>query len=188
MACLIKKEWDDTNKKRDTYSGLCNVPKARAKGVKSEIAIKSGRQDVKLVIFKRACAYGECSECGIEKYFTSTKSSLEWDAELEIDIKVYRDIARNNSDEKQKELVAMTATADKLLKKIADTAGSVMKHLWQSRWGSHMRRCDNNTFTHDMVRYKVDFSSTLDIHPQDQLNCAIAAHAIKNVMIFSLCL
>jgi hypothetical protein len=42
------------------------LPKARAKGVKSEIAIKPGRQDGKLVIFKRACAYGECSECGIE--------------------------------------------------------------------------------------------------------------------------
>ena len=81
MACSIKKEKDDTNKKRNTYSGLCNVPKARAKGVKSEIAIKSGRQDGKLVIIKRACAYGEYSECGIKKSFTSTKCSLEWDAE-----------------------------------------------------------------------------------------------------------
>ena len=48
-----------------------------------------------------------------------------------------------------------------------------------------MRRFDYNTFTYGMVRYKADFSATLDIHPQDQLNCAIAAHAIQNVMIFS---
>ena len=138
-------------------------------------------------MFKRACAYGECSECGIEKYFTSTKCPLEWDAELEIHIKEYRDMARNNSDKKQKELVAVTVTADELMKKIADTAGSAMKHIWQSRWGSHMRRFDYNTFTEGMVRYKADFSATMDIHPQDQLNCAIAAHAIQNVMIFSLC-
>jgi hypothetical protein len=37
-----------------------------------------------------------------------------------------------------------------------------------------------------MVRYKADFSATLDINPQDKLNCAISAHAIQNVMIFSL--
>ena len=92
-----------------------DVPKARARGVKSEIAIKPGRQDGKLIIFKRACAYGECPECGIEKYFTSTKCPLEWDAELEINIKEYRDIARNNSDKKQKELVAVTVTADELM-------------------------------------------------------------------------
>ena len=100
MACSIKKERDEMNDKRNTYSGLCNIPKARATGVKSEIAIKPGRQDGKLLIFKRACAYGECSECGIEKYFTSTKCPLEWDTELEINIKEYLDIARNNSDKK----------------------------------------------------------------------------------------
>lgn len=187
MACSIKKERDEMNDKRNTYSGLCNIPKARATRVKSEIAIKPGRQDGKLLIFKRACAYGECSECGIEKYFTSTKCPLEWDTELEINIKEYHDIARNNSDKKQKELVAVTITAEELMKKISVTAGSVMKHIWQSRWGSHMRRFDYNTFTEGMVRYKADFSATLDIHPQDQLNCAIAAHAIQNVMIFSLC-
>ena len=53
------------------------MPKARATGVKFEIKIKRGRQDEKFVIFKRACAYGECSEWGVEKYFTSTKCPLE---------------------------------------------------------------------------------------------------------------
>ena len=43
MACAIKKERDELNNKRKTYSGLCNIPKARAIGVKSEIAIKPGR-------------------------------------------------------------------------------------------------------------------------------------------------
>lgn len=37
-----------------------------------------------------------------------------------------------------------------------------------------------------MVRNKVDFSATSDINPQDKLNSAICAHAIQNVMIFSL--
>jgi hypothetical protein len=85
MSCSIKKERDEINAKRKTFVG--DTPKARARGVTSEIAIKSGRQDGKLIIFKRACAYGECSECGIEKYFTSTKYPLEWDAELGINIK-----------------------------------------------------------------------------------------------------
>lgn len=93
---------------------------------------------------------------------------------------------RNNSDKKQKELVSAIVTAEELMQKIADTAGNVIKHLWQSRWGLHMRRYDYNTFTPGMVRYKADFSATLDIHPQDQLNRAISAHVIQNVMIFSL--
>ena len=80
----------------------------------------------------------------------------------------------------------VTVTAAQLMQKIADTAQSVIKHLWQSWWGSHQRRYDCNTFTHGMVRYKADFSATLDINPQDNLNCAISAHAIQNVMIFSL--
>ena len=37
-----------------------------------------------------------------------------------------------------------------------------------------------------MVRYKSDFSATLDINPQDKLNSAISAHAIQKVAIFSL--
>ena len=36
----------------------------RSKVVKSEFAIKPGRQDGKLVIFQKKCAYGECDECG----------------------------------------------------------------------------------------------------------------------------
>ena len=70
--------------------------------------------------------------------------------------------------------------------KIASTVLPVIKHLWQSWWGSHQRRYDFNTFTPEMVRYKSDFSATLDINPQDKLNCAISAHAIQTVMIFSL--
>lgn len=130
--------------------------------------------------------YGECADCGVQKFFSSYKCPLEWDANLEVNIKEYRDMVRNNSDKKQKELVSVTVTAEELMQKIADTAGNVIKHLWQSRWGSHMRRYDYNTFAPGMVRYKSDFSATLDIHPQDQLNCAISAHAIQNVMIFSL--
>ena len=150
------------------------------------MVIRPGRQDGKLVIYKRSCAYGECTECGVDKFFTSIKCPLEWDSTLQINIKEYRDMERNNSEKKQKELVAVTVTANELMQTVADTAGNVIKHLWQSRWGSHMRRYDYNTFTTGEVRYKADFSATLDIHPQDQLNCAISAHAIQNVMIFSL--
>lgn len=150
------------------------------------MAIKPGRQDGKLVIFKRACAYVECPDCGIEKHFTSHKCPLEWDEELQVNIKEYQDLAGNNSDKKQKELVSVTVTAKDVMQKISDTATNVIKHLWQSRWGSHMRRYDYNTFSDGMVRYKADFSATLDINPQDKMNCAISAHAIQNVMIFSL--
>ena len=73
-----------------------------------------------------------------------------------------------------------------VMENIPKTAVPVMKHLWESWWGSHQRRFDYNTFTPGMVRYKADFSATLDINPQDKLNSAISAHAIQNVMIFSL--
>jgi hypothetical protein len=99
---------------------------------------------------------------------------------------LYQDIERNNTDKKQKELVSTTVTAKELLQKVADAAGSIIKHLWQSRWGLHMRRYDFNTFTHGMVRHKADFSVTLDINLQDKLKCAISAHAFQNVMMFSL--
>ena len=139
-----------------------------------------------MVIFERRCAYGECNECGIEKFFMAHKCPLEWDEGLQINIKEYQDLESNNSDKKQKELVVVTMTAKEVMLKIASTALPVMKHLWQSWWGSHQRRYDFNTFIPGMVRYKSDFSATLDINPQDKLNCAISAHAIQNVMIFSL--
>jgi hypothetical protein len=142
MACAIKKERVDMNQRHLSFTNTCKLPRVRAKGSKSEVAIKPGRQDGKLLIFKRSCAYGECHDCGVEKYFTSHKCPLEWDEELQVNIKEYQDLARNNSDEKQKELVSVTVTAKEVMQKIADTAGNVIKHLWQSRWGSHMRRYD----------------------------------------------
>jgi hypothetical protein len=154
--------------------------------VKSEFAIKPGRQDGKLMIFERKCAYGDCEHCGIGKFFTAYKCPLEWDDTMELKIKEYQDMERNNSDRKQKELVLVTVTAMEVMEKISKTAVAVMKHLWESWWGSHQRRFDYNTFTKGMVRYKADFSATLDINPQDKLNSAICAHAIQNVMIFSL--
>ena len=120
------------------------------------------------------------------EYFLEHKCPLEWDDGLQINIKEYQDLERNNSVKKQKELVKVTVTAAQLMQKIADTAQPVMKHLWQSWWGSHQRRYDYNTFTYGMVRYKADFSATLDNNPQYKLNCAISAHAIQNVMRFSL--
>jgi hypothetical protein len=134
------------------------------------------------MIFARKCAYGDCENCGIGKFFTAHKCPLEWDDTMELKIKEYHDLERNNSDRKQKELVLVTITAMEVMEKISKTAVAVMKHLWESWWGSHQRRLDYNTFTRGMVRYKADFSATLDINPQDKLNSAICAHAIQNVM------
>ena len=61
-----------------------------------------------MVIFERKCAYGECNECRIEKFFMAHKCPLEWDEGLQINIKEYQDLERNNSDKKQKELVVVT--------------------------------------------------------------------------------
>lgn len=110
----------------------------------------------------------------------------EYKVSVRIGDKEHRDIAHNNNDKKQKEPIAVTITADRLMKKISVTAGSVLRHLRQSRWEPHMRRFKQNTFTEGIVGCKADFSATLDIHPQDELSCAIPAHAIQNVMIFSL--
>ena len=160
--------------------------RTRYKASKSESVIKPGRQDGKLVIYQRKCAYGECDDCGIKKYFSGYKCPLEWDDEFMMEIKEYQDVDRPNSDKKQKELVVTKITGLKLMTKIERDGGAVIKHIWQSHWGSHQRRYDYNTFTSGMVRYKCDFSATLDINPQDKLNSAISAHAIQNVAIYSL--
>ena len=182
----MKIERDVDNKMNAHFMSVSKGQRVRGRALKSEVAIKPGRQDGKLFNFERKCAYGECNKCGTKKYFTDYKCPLEWDDDLQINIKEYQDLERNNSDKKQKELVVVTVTANELMQKIAETAHAVMKHLWQSWWGSHQRRYDYNTFTYGMVRYKADFSATLDINPQDKLNCAISAHAIQNVMILSL--
>lgn len=44
--------------------------RTRYKASKSESVIKPGRQDGKLLIYQRKCAYGECDDCGIKKYFS----------------------------------------------------------------------------------------------------------------------
>ena len=60
------------------------------------------------MIFERKCAYGDCEHCGIGKFFTAHKCPLEWDDTMELKIKEYQDMERNNSDWKQKELVLVT--------------------------------------------------------------------------------
>jgi hypothetical protein len=177
-----KKERNEDNENKKGSLLTSKDARVRGKAVKSEFAIKLGRQDEKLMIFERKCAYGDCENCGIEKFFTAHKCPLEWDDTMELKIKEYQD----NSDRKQKESVLVTVTAMEVMEKISKTAVAVMKHLWESWWGSHQKRFYFNTFTKGMVRYKANFSATLDINPQDKLNSAICAHAIQNVMIFSL--
>ena len=49
----------------------------RGKAEKGGVRFKPGSQDGKLVIFQRKCAYGECTECGVEKFFMAHKCPLE---------------------------------------------------------------------------------------------------------------
>lgn len=142
-ACEMKKERNDNNNNRQSILPQQIGRRARYKASKSEKVIKPGRQDGKLVIFDRKCAYGKCEDCGTKKFFSNYKCALEWDDELIVEIKEYQDLERNNSDKKQKELVIVKISAMQLMNKVADTGDAVMKHIWQSHWGSHQRRYDN---------------------------------------------
>jgi hypothetical protein len=72
------------------------------------------------------------------------------------------------------------------MKKISDSAAEVIKHTWEAYWNSHQRKYLTQNFKYGMVLYKADFSATMDLNPQDRMNCAIPAHALQHVMIFSL--
>ena len=65
----------------------------------------------------------------IEKFFTAYKCPLEWDEGLQINVKEYQDLERNNSDKKQKELVLVTMTAKEVMLKIASIALPVFETL-----------------------------------------------------------
>lgn len=137
-----------------------------------------GRQDGKLIIHRRECAYGECKDCGVAKNFTNIKCDLEWDSSCNVKYKEYQNLTRNNSDVKQKELVLVTSTAEELMKKISNSAAEVIKHTWEAYWNSHQRKYLTQNFTYGMVLYKADFSATMDLNSQDRMNCAIPAHAL----------
>ena len=123
-----KERLEDNESKKDFLHHTSNT-KTRSKVVKSEFAIKPGRQDGKLIIFGKKCAYGECEKCGVEKFFIAYRCPLEWDETFELKIKEYQDLEKNNSEKKQKEIVLVNVTAMKVMEKFSKTAAAVMKHL-----------------------------------------------------------
>ena len=60
-----KERLEDNGSKKDSLHHTSNT-KTMSKVVKSEFAIKPGRQDEKLITFGKKCAYGECQKCGVE--------------------------------------------------------------------------------------------------------------------------
>ena len=68
----------------------------RYRASKSESVIKPGREDGKLVIYQRKCAYGECEDCGMKKYFSGFRCPLKWDNKFAMEIKEYQDVDRPN--------------------------------------------------------------------------------------------
>ena len=60
-VCKIKKEKDEVAKQY-CFMTKPNKTRVRGKTVKAGVSIKPGRQDGKLVIFERKCAYGDCAD------------------------------------------------------------------------------------------------------------------------------
>ena len=127
-----------------------------------------------------------CENCGVEKFFVKEKCDKERSSSQKITYKEFQDLSRNNSTTKQKELVEVTTSAEELMQKIETTAPAVILHHWEANWGSHQRRYWKHNFKKGDVLYNADFSATMDLNPQDRLNCAIPAHAIQHVFIFAL--
>ena len=139
-----------------------------------------------MIIHQRKCASGTCENCGVDKKFVKEKCDKERNPTHKITYKEFQDLSRNNSTTKQKELVEVTTSAEELMQKIETTAPAVILHHWEANWGSHQRRYWKHNFKKGDVLYNADFSATMDLNPQDRLNCAIPAHAIQHVFIFAL--
>ena len=70
---MKKKERRNAIESSKSFLSTGKNSRVRSKIVKSEFAIKPGRQDGKLMIFDKKCAYGKCANCGVEKFFTAYK-------------------------------------------------------------------------------------------------------------------
>ena len=71
-------------------------------------------------------------------FFTAHKCPLEWDEGLQINIKEYQDLERNNSDKKQKEVVVVTWQLRKWCRRLQ----TLLYLLWNtcgSLGGVHIR-------------------------------------------------
>jgi hypothetical protein len=85
----------------------------------------------------------------------------------------------------QEELMEYQVTAKEAYEHLRRVAKLSLPHSFDASWDAHNRRLHFETFTDKSLTIMTDFSATFNCKPQNQLLCAIPAHAILCVAVVS---
>jgi hypothetical protein len=145
--------------------------------------------DGKLMMHQKKCAYQECKDCGVVKRLKLTCPS-DNDDTVKFPVRLYAKVDRptpKNSKDKtprfQVELKEVLMTGREIMQMLVQAAIVSIKHAWQAKWDSHQRKLLIHTLKNNMLLLMTDFSATYSIHPQFQVNSAVAAHVIIDVFL-----
>ena len=133
--------------------------------------------------YSKECAYQQCSECGIRKFFDqSNLCNIERNKDTEVIVRKYENI-QGRSRGMQMEIVEVKMNGDEVIEHLMHCATLAIPHEWNVKWNAHTRTICVNTSSKDVLTLMTDFSAVLDHDVQDRLNTAIPCHTNQNIFL-----
>ena len=95
---------------------------------------------------EKKCAYQECENCGIRKFFNeSNMCNSERNIHFQVNVRKYENIP-GRSRGMQLEIVEVSMNGKELIQHLIECANAAIPHEWNIRWNTHARQMCINTY------------------------------------------
>ena len=133
--------------------------------------------------YSKQCAYQQCTECGIDKFFSdSNMCDIERNKDVEVIIRKYENV-QGRSRGIQYEIVEVKMNGDEVVEHLIHCAKLAIPHEWNVKWNAHARNVCVNTSTSEVLTLMTDFSAVLDHDVQDRLNTAVPCRSNQCIFL-----
>ena len=131
----------------------------------------------------KECAYQQCSECGVKKFFSDDSlCAAERNSDVQVLVRKYENVL-GRSRGMQLEIVETKMNGDELIEHLINCAVLAMPHEWNVTWNAQARTVCVNTSLPGALHLMTDFSAVLDHDVQDKLNTAIPCRSNQCIFL-----
>ena len=131
----------------------------------------------------KECAYQQCSECGVKKFFSDDNlCGAERNSDVQVLVRKYENVM-GRSRGMQLEIVETKMNGDELIEHLINCAVLAMPHEWNVTWNAQARTVCVNTSLPGALHLMTDFSAVLDHDVQDKLNTAIPCRSNQCIFL-----
>ena len=133
--------------------------------------------------YYKDCAYQQCNECGIDRFFNEANMcNIERSKDVEVIVRKYENVL-GRSRGMQYEIVEVKMNGNELIEHLIHCAKLAIPHEWNVKWNAHARTVCVNTSSTEVLTLMTDFSAVLDHDVQDRLNTAVPCRSNQCIFL-----